>query len=80
VNLDSFTSGLACVNIGGYSSPVVGYSINLPWIRSEANIDVVNNWTKIFGRHTLKFRFAVNPIKMMLRSLCSKSSAELRVG
>ena len=55
VNLDPFTSGLASVNIAGYSSPVVGYSINLPWIRSEANIDVINNWTKIFGRHTLKW-------------------------
>jgi outer membrane receptor protein involved in Fe transport len=55
VNLDPFTSGLAGVNIGGYSSPVVGYSINLPWIRSEANIDVVNSWTKTFGPHTLKW-------------------------
>lgn len=55
VNLDPFTSGLASVNIGGYSSPVVGYSINLPWIRSEANIDVVNSWTKTFGSHTLKW-------------------------
>ncbi|MGH9663907.1 MAG: TonB-dependent receptor domain-containing protein, partial [Bryobacteraceae bacterium] len=55
VNLDPFTSGLSGVNIGGYSSPVVGYSINLPWIRSEANIDVVNSWTKTFGRHTLKW-------------------------
>ncbi|HLJ17282.1 MAG TPA: TonB-dependent receptor [Bryobacteraceae bacterium] len=55
VNLDAFTSGLTSVNIGGYSSPVVGYSINLPWIRSEANIDVVNNWTKTFGSHTLKW-------------------------
>ncbi|MEO7145820.1 MAG: TonB-dependent receptor [Bryobacteraceae bacterium] len=55
VNLDPFTSGLSSVNIGGYSSPVVGYSINLPWIRSEANIDAVNNWTKTFGNHTLKW-------------------------
>jgi outer membrane receptor protein involved in Fe transport len=55
VNLDAFSSGLSGINISGYSSPMVGYSLNLPWVRSEANIDVVNSWTKTFGKHTLKW-------------------------
>ena len=55
VNIEPFTSGLAGVNIGGYSSPIVGYSPSMPWIRAETNIDVVNNWTKIIGNHTIKF-------------------------
>jgi hypothetical protein len=34
---------------------MVGYSASLPWVRAEANIDVVNNWTKIIGNHTIKW-------------------------
>ncbi|MGH9667871.1 MAG: TonB-dependent receptor domain-containing protein, partial [Bryobacteraceae bacterium] len=56
VNVSQFTSGLAGVTInGGFSNPMVGYSPSLPWIRAEANIDVVNTWTKILGNHTFKF-------------------------
>src|SRR5262249_29723205 len=33
VNLDKFTSGLAYIDINGYSNPVVGFSPSLPWIR-----------------------------------------------
>ena len=48
VNIDSFTSGMVGINInGGFSTPLVGYSASLPWERAEANIDVVNTWTKI---------------------------------
>jgi hypothetical protein len=38
-----------------FSSPLMGYSASVPWIRAEANIDFVNNWTKIVGNHTIKF-------------------------
>ncbi|GAC1420042.1 MAG: hypothetical protein NVSMB62_13540 [Acidobacteriaceae bacterium] len=55
VNLDAFTSGLVGMDIAGFSSPLVGYSASLPWVRAETNIDAVNNWTKIVGNHSLKF-------------------------
>ena len=56
VNLDTFTSGIVGIDIGSfYSSPLIGYSASLPWIRAESNIDLVNTWTKIVGNHTFKF-------------------------
>jgi hypothetical protein len=56
INIDPLSSGLVSINIGSfYTSPLVGYSASLPWIRAEANIDVVNSWTKILGNHTIKF-------------------------
>ncbi len=29
--------------------------VAMPWDRAEANIDLVDNWTKILGNHTIKF-------------------------
>jgi hypothetical protein len=56
VNINPFTSGMVGININdGFSQPLVGYSASLPWIRAEANVDVVNTWTKIVGNHTFKF-------------------------
>lgn len=55
VNLDEWTSGLASVDITGFSNPVVGYSASLPWIRSETNFNFVNTWTKTWGSHTTKW-------------------------
>jgi hypothetical protein len=56
VNIDDWTSGLASINInGGFSTPMVGYSASVPWHRAEANISVVNTWTKTLGNHTLKW-------------------------
>jgi hypothetical protein len=56
VNIDQWTSGLASINInGGFSTPLVGYSASLPWNRAEANISVVNSWTKTLGNHTIKW-------------------------
>jgi hypothetical protein len=57
VNVSPFTSGLTTISISDYSSPLVGCSPYEPWIRSETNIDVLNNWTKIAGNHSLKFGF-----------------------
>lgn len=52
----SFTSGQVAVTLGGvFSSPLIGYSASVPWIRAESNIDVVNNWTLIRGNHTFKW-------------------------
>ena len=55
VNISDLTSGLTNIDIQGYSNPVVGYSLSLPWIRFETNWNFVNNWTKNSGKHTLKF-------------------------
>ena len=56
VNIGPFYSGIVGVNIGSfYSSNLIGYSASVPWVRAEANIDVSNTWTKIFGNHTFKF-------------------------
>ncbi|WP_446744139.1 TonB-dependent receptor domain-containing protein [Silvibacterium acidisoli] len=41
-------------NSTNFSSPLIGYSPSLPWLRGESNIDVANNWTKILGNHTIK--------------------------
>ncbi len=56
VNIGQFYSGIVGINIGSFfSSNLIGYSASLPWVRAEANIDVVNTWTKILGNHTIKF-------------------------
>jgi carboxypeptidase family protein/TonB-dependent receptor-like protein len=54
VNISDLTSGLVNIDISGYSNPIVGYSLSLPWIRFETNWNFVNNWTKTLGNHTLK--------------------------
>src|SRR5262249_34569648 len=47
VNINQFTSGMVGIQINdGFSNPVVGYSPSLPWVRAEANVDIVNTWTK----------------------------------
>jgi len=48
------SSGQVALNLGNFTAPMVGYSVSLPWLRAESNIDFANNWTKILGNHTLK--------------------------
>ncbi|MGH9665375.1 MAG: TonB-dependent receptor domain-containing protein, partial [Bryobacteraceae bacterium] len=58
VNIGPFFSGMVGINIGSFYSGqccLIGYSASLPWVRAEANIDVANTWTKIFGNHTIKW-------------------------
>ncbi len=56
VNIDAWTSGLASIQLNGpFSNPMVGYTASLPWNRAEANISVVNSWTKTMGNHTIKW-------------------------
>jgi hypothetical protein len=56
VNISPFTSGFVSMSLGdGISSPMTGYSASLPWVRSEANVDFVNTWTKTHGNHTIKW-------------------------
>jgi hypothetical protein len=56
VNISPFTSGFLSTQLGdGISAPMTGYSASLPWVRSEANVDFVNSWTKTKGNHTIKW-------------------------
>ena len=63
VNINQFTSGQVGILIGNFGTsgvnnppnPLIGYSASVPWIRAEANIDFVNNWTKIIRNHSVKF-------------------------
>ena len=55
VNINDFTSGMVTINLGGYTTPLVGFSASLPWVRAETNIDLVNSWTKMMQNHTIKW-------------------------
>ena len=56
VNINQFTSGMVGIQINdGFSNPLTGYSASVPWIRAEANVDIVNTWTKTIGNHTIKW-------------------------
>ena len=67
VNVDQFTSGQVGIDIPGFSSPFIGYSASLPWVRAESNVDFVNSWTKTKGNHTLKFGIDLRRIRDDLR-------------
>jgi hypothetical protein len=54
VNLDDFTSGLTRITIGGYTSPVLGFSPSLPWDRSEKTWNVATTLTRMLHSHTVK--------------------------
>ena len=53
-NIDDFTSGLSRITIGGYTSPVLGFSPSLPWDRSEATWNVATVVTRMLSNHTVK--------------------------
>ncbi len=63
VNLSDFTSGLVSIEVDNFSNPIVGYSASLPWVRAEANIDLVNTWTKTLSRHTVKWGYDLRRIR-----------------
>jgi hypothetical protein len=54
-NLDDWTSGLSEVRINGYASPLVGFSPSLPWARSVTSFGIVNNFSKTFTKHIVRF-------------------------
>lgn len=58
-----FTSGQVGVNIGTFSNPIIGYAASVPWLRAEANIDLVNHWTKVLHNHTIKFGVDVRRVR-----------------
>jgi hypothetical protein len=55
VNLDDWTSGLTQININGYSAPLVGFSPSLPWARAVTTYGIVNNFSKTFSKHIVRF-------------------------
>ncbi|MDX1982181.1 MAG: TonB-dependent receptor [Bryobacteraceae bacterium] len=55
VNLDEWTSGLTEIRVNGYSSPLVGFSPSLPWARSVTSFGLVNNFSKTFTKHIVRF-------------------------
>ncbi len=55
VNLDDWTSGLTEIRVNGYSSPLVGFSPSLPWARSVTSFGLVNNFSKVFTKHIVRF-------------------------
>src|SRR5271157_4808782 len=64
VNISEFNSGLVGINLNGpFTNPMVGYSASLPWVRAEANIDLVDNVTKTHGNHTFTFGFDMRRIR-----------------
>ena len=58
-----FSSGQASFDVNNFSSMLIGYSVSLPWLRAESNIDFANNWTKIKGNHTMKAGVDVRHIR-----------------
>jgi hypothetical protein len=54
-NLDDWTSGMSYIQINGYSNPVVGFSPSLPWARSVTTFGFVNNFSKTFTKHIVRF-------------------------
>ena len=54
VNLNEFTSGIATMDVSGYSGTLIGFSNSLPWDRAEKSWTMATTVTKIFGNHTLK--------------------------
>lgn len=63
INTTAFSSGLLDISIGGYSSPLLGYSGNEPWVRAESNIEVVDSWTKSLGNHSIQVGFQFHRVR-----------------
>jgi hypothetical protein len=55
VNLDDWTSGLTMVNVNGFAAPLVGFVASLPWVRSVTSFGLVNNFSKVFTKHIIRF-------------------------
>nr|WP_254061485.1 carboxypeptidase regulatory-like domain-containing protein [Granulicella sp. L60] len=63
VNLSPATSGLSTIDITGYNANLLGYNKNFPTVRGETHIDIVNDWTWILGKHSIKFGFEFQRVR-----------------
>ena len=77
---DPFVSGLVGIFVDNFSTPLVGYSASLPWIRAEANINLVNTWTKTLLRHTVKWGVDLRRIRDELLQTQTYSARGRSVG
>ena len=78
INLDEYSSGIVGIILsGGYNDYTVGYVNSMPWKRAEANIDIVNSWTKNLSNHTIKFGVDVRRIRDELLQMQTFSSRGL---
>ncbi|MGJ5817152.1 TonB-dependent receptor domain-containing protein [Paludibaculum fermentans] len=78
VNLDEYSSGIVGIIMnGGYNDYMIGYVNSLPWKRAEANIDVVNSWTKNLSNHTIKWGADIRRIRDELLQMQTFSSRGL---
>jgi hypothetical protein len=63
VNTSQFNSGLVGISVGSFTANLMGYSASLPWVRAEANIDLVDNVTKTLRNHTFVFGYDMRRIR-----------------
>ncbi len=58
-NGDFFTGGLPSISISGFNSgnniPFLGIATTVPFKIAETSFNIVNNWTKTKGNHTIRF-------------------------
>jgi outer membrane receptor protein involved in Fe transport len=60
---DFFTStGIPRITISGYDS--LGNAATLPFDIKESSYNIVNNWTTIFGNHTVRFGADIRKLKL----------------
>ncbi len=52
-NGDFFTGGLPFIRVSGYTS--LGIATGVPFKIAETSYNIVNNWTKTKGNHTIRF-------------------------
>lgn len=55
VNISDFTSGVTTINIGGFTTPTLGFVNSLPWDRGETTHIGSVIVTKLLGNHSIKF-------------------------
>jgi hypothetical protein len=52
--LNTLTSGITTIDVGGYSDYLIGFETSLPWDRAESTWTYATTATKIWGNHTMK--------------------------
>jgi outer membrane receptor protein involved in Fe transport len=63
-NIDDFFSatGIPQITVSGYES--LGSATTLPFDITENSYNIVNNWTRIFGNHTIRFGGDIRRLKL----------------
>jgi outer membrane receptor protein involved in Fe transport len=61
-NGDFFTGGLPFIRISGYTS--LGIATTIPFKIAETSYNIVNNWTKTTGDHTIRFGIDIRNLNL----------------